>query len=70
MSVIFTNIFNNIITDGWSGTGSTSGREIHTNILVVKTEIASQGNLDMDGKDNTKINIKNRKGFMCFKVLI
>ena len=57
MSVIFIYNFNNIITDGWSATGSTSGREIDTNIVVGKPETASQGNLDIDGKDNIKINI-------------
>ena len=57
MSVIFTSNCSNIITGGWSGTGSTRGREIHTHILVGKPETASQGNLDIDGKDNIKINI-------------
>jgi len=66
MYVIFTNNFNHITTDGWSGTGSTCGREIHTNILVGKTETASQGNLDIDGKDNIKIDIRKKTGmFSC-----
>jgi len=70
MSVIFTNNFNDITTDVWSGTGNTTGTETHTDILVGKTETASQGNLDIDGQYNIKINIKkNRKGFMCFKIV-